>query len=506
MSWLRHSRHALAHPRRAFAQSRHALAHSLRVRLVALFVLLALAMAATFAVGMQAALSIGWRDAARPLVVDYVDKLAAEIGSPPSPERAQALADRLPLRIRISGPVVNWRSSPDVPGRSQQAGDGWRWNRSGPFNSQADTTGRDASNAGNGTGITSSINASTGLEDHLLERRTADGHRIQFGLSVAAWRDRPRFIGWTTLALLLLFTALAYKRVRRLLRPLDDIRAGALRFGAGDFAQPIAVLHPQRPDELGELATTINTMASDLQQMLDAKRSLLLAISHELRSPLTRARLNTELLPETAELQTSRDALLRDLALMRDLVTDLLESERLSSRHAALHCEPVDLKVLAEEVALGLDQPVQLDLAADLPMLQLDPTRLRLLLRNLLDNALRHSADASQAPLLRLRVSAEAGGQGPVAEQSNAGTRRAQSSAAPGIELSVRDFGAGVSPEQLSQLAQPFYRPDSARTREGGGVGLGLYLCKLVAEAHGGSFQIENAQPGLVVTVRLPAG
>ena len=87
-------------PRRA----RHALAHSLRVRLVALFVMLALAMAAVFVGGMQYALSIGWRDAARPLVMDYVDKLAADIGNPPSVERAQALVDRLPLRVTISGP------------------------------------------------------------------------------------------------------------------------------------------------------------------------------------------------------------------------------------------------------------------------------------------------------------------------------------------------------------------------------------------------------------------
>jgi len=429
-------------------RARHALAHSLRVRLVALFVLLAFAMSAIFLGGMQYALSIGWRDAARPLVTDYVDKLAAEIGSPPSAERAQALVQRLPLRITISGPVLNWNSHPEQADYSEHWRDNSRWDR----------------------------------EAHLLMRKTADGHRIVFALSTAAWRDRPRFIGWTTLALLLLFTALAYRRVRRLLRPLDDIRAGALRFGAGDFAQPIAVAQPQRPDELGELAGTINTMAADIQQMLDAKRSLLLAISHELRSPLTRARLNTELLPETEELQASREALLRDLALMRDLVTDLLESERLSARHAALHCEPVDLRALAQEVAGSLSQPVQQDMAAHLPLLQLDPARMRLLLRNLLDNALRHSADASQAPLLRIKAAANGG-----------------------VELSVRDFGAGVPPEQLPQLAQAFYRPDAARTRDDGGAGLGLYLCKLVALAHGGTFTIANAQPGLVITVALPA-
>ena len=429
-------------------RARHALAHSLRVRLMALFVLLALAMAAVFVGGMQYALSIGWRDAARPLVMDYVDKLALDIGSPPSLERAQALVERLPLRVTITGPVLNWRSHPDQPDYGQHWRNDSRWDQ----------------------------------EEHLLMRKSADGHRIQFALSTAAWNDRPRFIGWTTLALLLLFTALAYRRVRRLLRPLDDIRAGALRFGAGDFAQPIPVPHPQRPDELGELAGTINTMAADIQQMLDAKRSLLLAISHELRSPLTRARLNTELLPETEELQASRVALLRDLALMRDLVTDLLESERLSARHAALHCETVDLRALAQEVVDSLGQPVQQDIAMDLPALQLDPARMRLLLRNLLDNALRHSTDAAQAPLLRL-----------------------QATASGGVELNVRDFGAGVPPEQLPQLAQAFYRPDAARTRDDGGVGLGLYLCKLVALAHGGTFSIANANPGLEITVTLPA-
>jgi signal transduction histidine kinase len=174
--------------------------------------------------------------------------------------------------------------------------------------------------------------------------------------------------------------------------------------------------------------------------------------------------------------------LLRDLAVMRDLVTDLLESERLSARHAALHCEAVDLYRLAQDVVASLGQPVQQALAAGLPTLQLDPTRMRLLLRNLLDNALRHSADAPQAPVLQLQP----GPQG-------------------GVALSVRDFGAGVPPEQLAQLAQAFYRPDSARTREGGGVGLGLYLCKLVALAHGGTFSIDNANPGLVIRVTLPA-
>src|SRR5437868_12483162 len=84
--------------------------HSLKARLVLLFLLLALALAGAFLFGMQQALGIGWRDAARPLVTDYVDRLAAEVGSPPSVERAQALAQRLPITVRIHGPQVNWES------------------------------------------------------------------------------------------------------------------------------------------------------------------------------------------------------------------------------------------------------------------------------------------------------------------------------------------------------------------------------------------------------------
>jgi signal transduction histidine kinase len=70
--------------------------------------------------------------------------------------------------------------------------------------------------------------------------------------------------------------------------------------------------------------------------------------------------------------------------------------------------------------------------------------------------------------------------------------------------IRVRDFGPGVPQDQLPHLAQPFYRPDAARTREGGGVGLGLYLCKLVALAHGGTFTVRNAQPGLEGCVVVP--
>ena len=435
-------------PPRWHRRARHAFSHSLRLRLVALFLLLALGMTLAFLGGMQKALGVGWRDAARPLVADYVDRLVAEIGTPPSIERARALADRLPVSVRIAGPQVNWDSG------SRQGHDaGW--------DGMEGARGRP-----------------------LLQRTTADGHRIQLGLNLAPLANQPRRVGWFTLAVLLALTWMAYAYVRRLLRPLDDIRTGAARFGSGDFATPIPL---RRKDELGQLASDVNAMAHSIHQMLEAKRALLLAISHELRSPLTRARVNTELLPDTPPVQAQRQALLRDLAQMRDLVTDLLEGERLGQGHAALQLEPTDLGALAREVAAQLAgsagrEPLWLDIAASLPPVAVDRGRVRLLLRNLLENALRHSAGSVQAPELTLAPEGR------------------------GVRITVRDHGPGVEEAALAHLAEPFYRPDAARERSTGGVGLGLYLCKLVALAHGGSFSIRNAQPGLEVNVVLPAG
>lgn len=412
---------------------------SIQGRLVALFLLLALCTSAVFLLGMQQLLHGGWQNYAKPLVADYVDRLAAQIGSPPDVQRAQALTRALPITVRIEGPQVQYDSHPDRHRRRHDPD-------------------RDFGSAGWG-----------------LSRTTADGHRLSFGLAAVPEAARPRIIGWITLAALLLLTAGAYFTVRRLLQPLQSIGAGVAAFGQGDFSQPIPV---KRPDELGALAERINRMAANLSGMLDAKRTLLLAISHELRSPLTRARVNAELLDDSAE----RQALLRDLGEMGDLITSLLESERLAAGHSALHAQPVEPAQLAQEVVAGLAPPmaVTLELAAT-PALRADPTRLRLLLRNLLENTRRHAAAASHAPVLFLRR--EADGR---------------------LALGVRDFGPGVPEDQLAPLAQAFYRPDSARTRAGGGVGLGLYLCRLVAQAHGGELRLRNAQPGLEVAMVWP--
>jgi len=416
--------------------------HSLKWRLVLTFLLLALAVSAVFLFGMKRVVQTGWEGYAKPMMADYVDKLVDEIGSPPDVDKAQAIVARLPVTVRIDGPAVHFDSHPDLHRP-------WSYDNGDPRH---------------------------GPESWGLVRTTADGHRIVFGLTGPLHRaSQARTFAWVTLAALLGLTLAAYAYVRRMLRPLHHIGEGVARFGAGDFAQPIT---KTRNDELGDLAERINRMATSLQGMLDAKRALLLAISHELRSPLTRARVNAELVGEGEH----RDALLRDLSEMRDLISDLLESERLASGHAALHTESVDLAALVRDVVAAqfADATLTLELDSSIGAVQADPMRLRLLLRNLIDNALRHSAGAARAPVITL--------------QRDADGRSA---------LTVRDFGPGVSDEQLGRLSEPFYRTDSARARATGGVGLGLYLCRLIAQAHGGELRLRRGEPGLEASALL---
>jgi signal transduction histidine kinase len=424
------------------------MAHSMQWRLVALFILLALAMTAAFISGTQRSFASGWREAIRPVLGDYIDRLAIEIGSPPDIDKAKALVARLPISIRIQGPTLNYYSHPD------KHGERYEHRRADRYIAETNT-------------------------QSLLMRTTTDGHTIRFGMGDLEWRKRPTGAALTTLAALLLLTALAYFAVRKLLSPLADISAGAKRFGQGDFKQAIPV---RRKDELGELAAQINTMAIDIDSMLEAKRGLLLAISHELRSPLTRARVNIELLPEQGDNQQCRDALLRDLAVMNQLVSDLLESERLNDRHAVLNRQSTEIALLATEIANQFpEHTLRLTLDLQETHMVIDASRIRFLLRNLIENAIQHAGDGPSKPELVVTTTHK------------------------GLTITMRDFGNGVEPSSLSKLAEPFYRTDGARQRTTGGVGLGLYLCRLVAQAHGGNISFENTSPGLRVTVVIPS-
>ena len=512
------------------------LVFSIKLRMVLVFLVLAAALMVVFIGAMRQVVATRWQVAAQPLLVDYVDRLAEEItvDGHPSVERARALVQRLPVTVRIEGPVIRWASHPQEPRHDwghegdgvREGGPSWDGPMSGTGRHDERGTGHlGAAPVGDGSGWADEPPGWQQIRQ-LIERSTPDGHRLVFGIDRHAMLARhdgsdPLARG---LAALLLLTLLAWWYVRRTLRPLDAISAGARRFGQGNFDDPIPAAWTRRHGELGELATTLNTMGEDIRQMLDAKRSLLLAISHEMRSPLTRARLHTELLPEDdPEVQPQREALLRDLREMSALVEDLLESERLSDRHVALQRERLDLAVVARGVIAELQTrhpgvQVALHVLPELPAQWLDATRLRLLLRNLLENAVRHGGgghDSDRKGAFGSTMPDEGGiattntAAGPghtVAPDTDAiAVVHIDRIPTGGCVIEVRDWGPGVPEEQLSKLAEPFHRPDAARSRHAGGVGLGLYLCRLVAQAHGGRLALENAHPGLRVRAWLPS-
>ena len=269
-----------------------------------------------------------------------------------------------------------------------------------------------------------------------------------------------------------------YLAVRRLFRPLEDIRLGTRQIGEGRLEHRLPI---RRQDEFGRLSERINSMADEVQRMLAGQRQLLLALSHELRTPLTRARLALEFIND----KEVRGHLEHDLSNMQRMITELLEGERLNTRSRELSRSRVNLGDLMTEVMQG-DFPddrarVALSLPAAPAHLHVNASRLRMLVRNLVENALRYNP--GDAPPVKLNL--EMG--------DNA------------VTIRVQDHGPGIEPQHLEQVAHPFFRADPSRGAGTGRHGLGLYLCRLIAEAHGGRMDVASPPgSGACITAHIP--
>jgi signal transduction histidine kinase len=422
--------------------------HSLSGRLILLFlitgVLIALTMQSGFRYGIQNEL----RSLAEPHLLEYIEHLRREIGNPPDPVSARHLAERLSLQIHVLGPEQNWSTDGRPPALTD-----YRFHR----HKLADGSLLEVGRREQGLVVKLTQGRQTLL---LIPRNLSESRRLPFAVGL-------------TILLVLAIIALAYHLVKRLFRPIETLREGVGRFGAGDLAHRIRL---ERRDELGDLAHSINTMADDIHQMLEAKRQLLLAISHELRSPLTRARVNAELLQQS----DSRHRIIQDLREMEHRLTELLETERLQGRHTKLNLESVSTSGLIDRVIEESfeDQVIFREGMSTDCRIQVDSVRIRLLIRNLLENALRHTPDHAEPP----RIGSECRG--------------------VSWRLTITDQGAGIPAEDLPHLTEAFYRADKSRQRRTGGYGLGLYLCRVIAEAHGGNLAIQS-EPGVGTQVRV---
>ena len=436
---------------------------SLTTRLLLLFVLASLLMVGLLVGSLIHAIGSQWRYGIAPHLEQYLDYVNADLGYPPSQQRAIELADKLPLNIYIQGPDVSFSTS----NRELDLGD---------------LEFRDRSHSNKKRRHSGRIDIGEHNDRTVLRNQTGE-YRIYYEVQHQHNRSRRNDFLWIPVLFLGLILGGCYLVLRKMLRPVQDIKKAVHAMGAGQLDTRVPV---RSQNDLGSLAGSINTMAEDIESLLDAKRQLLLGASHELRTPITRAKIATQLLDDSA----NRQRIIEDLDEMESLIGDIIESERVTGGHSALNLSEINLTELLSTLLQEMhDSNIETDFADALPMIKADAVRLKLLFRNLINNALQHGA-SDRPPLLKTRFDATS------------------------IKVSVTDYGTGISAEHLDKLTEPFYRTDASRTRATGGFGLGLHIVDLIVKAHGATLSIESPpsgpeqsgteKSGTKLTVKLP--
>jgi heavy metal sensor kinase len=272
-----------------------------------------------------------------------------------------------------------------------------------------------------------------------------------------------------------------------MLRPIRDISIRAKDITASNLSGRIHTRSTD--DELGELISTINGMISRLEMSFRNIREFSLSIAHELKTPLTILKGESEL--ALTKSLTSREAqrlaatYLEESSRLSRIVDDLLTLAKVEAGQMTLHEEPVRLHELVDGIyedalILAADRRISVTLDRnDQGMVSGDPVRLRQLLRALISNAVRYTDPGGW---VRIR------------------NERSENA----VSVSVEDSGFGIPAESLDKIFDRFYRVDEARSRAQGGSGLGLSIAKWIAEAHHGSISVQSTPgKGSCFTVHL---
>lgn len=319
--------------------------------------------------------------------------------------------------------------------------------------------------------------AQEGVKDSRLKVMVA--HEIDDGLEVVA---AARWLLATTIPILVGFVALgAWILTGRALAPVTRIRAEVEDIEAARLDTRLKV--PDTGDEIAHLASTMNHMLDRLDASARAQRRFVADASHELRSPLAAIHQHAEvarLHPDSMSVVELADVVLTEGARLQGLVDALLLLARLEDGAKLTH-HVVDLDDLAlDEVHRTRPGGIQLDGSAVTPTrVQGDSRLLGQVLRNLVDNAVRHAASRVTVSLSTRDGSAD---------------------------LVVDDDGHGIAPNHRADVFDRFVRLDEARARDEGGAGLGLAIVREIVELHGGTVSVgESPGGGARFIVTLPA-
>lgn len=291
------------------------------------------------------------------------------------------------------------------------------------------------------------------------------------------WATVPYYL-WIVLAMGLF----CYILFLHLASPLRKLRETVDQFGRGNLS---VRADANRSDEFGDLAKAFNEMAHKTEQLLTAERRLLQDISHELRSPLARLEFAVELARTSPDREGAISRIKRDVDRLSVLVGELLdvartEGESLSPALRNLSLDAL-LRNLAEDCSFEAEaKDCRIELQAEPSIsMQGDPELLRRAIENILRNAIRHAPEGSTIHLRLQRKDQRA-------------------------LIEIQDQGPGIPEEALSQIFKPFFRVETDRNRNSGGVGLGLAIAQRAVILHHGTLHAENSLPGLRVEIHLP--
>jgi signal transduction histidine kinase len=255
---------------------------------------------------------------------------------------------------------------------------------------------------------------------------------------------------------------------RRLVRPIAGFAHAAEQLGRDPTAPILAV---EGPAEVGRAAHAFNRMQSRLRSFVDDRTAMVGAISHDLRTPLTRLRFRIEDVPDD-----QREGMLAEVEEMEQMISSVLAFIRDASEPGLR--ETMDLRSIVEDVvedAVFIGKPVVLE-DGGRANVEVDPLGIRRLLSNLVENAVKYG-DKAQVRLFT--------------DQQE-------------VVAEVRDNGPGLPDEELERVFQPFYRTPAAQASNKNGSGLGLAVCRSIARAHGGDVRLARGDSGLVAQLRLP--